>query len=1642
MRRKLSKKSCLTKSLALTLALAVGVSMLPAQDIRAAEQDKEAAPREETTEEESHYERIDIGTAQEFATFAQNCYIDAWSRDKYVSLNADIDLSGVAFETIPVFNGTFDGAGHTISGFDYVGDGYVVGLFRYIESSGVVQNLTLKGNISSENEKECIGSICGINYGTVRNCTFQGTVSGRDTVGGIVGINENTGTLSNCSVNGRVTGYYSTGGIAGVNHGVINSCTNRAGINDDSAWVEEDDEMGGVDIIRNITSNEDNEIYSGVDTGGIAGLSDGVISRCNNAGIVGYEHTGYNIGGIAGRQSGVVSLSTNNGTVYGRKDIGGIVGQMEPFIEVNEAESIRDAIDKLHDLIEKTIDDMDAAADTVQGDVNALQAYADSALDTGDALAGQLSDFVDVNVDEVNTVSARMGHITDMIPDILNNVTASGNSMTKVNEAVKQLTEDLDILSKLEDSPYNETDYDRISLLSTVGGSLTSDSTEPEANATVTVTVVPDDGYQLKEGSLTVSDAGGKKVTVTPVSGRNDQYTFTMTKKNVKVCAEFVYKGTFLVKSTAGGRVTSSADGNNVTFRAVPSSGYSFAYYNVKGSRYTGEVSADNEIVLDKTAYITENSSVIVEAVFEKKNVSTHTISVKSGTGGTASVTSGSTAVVGDTVTIHFAAVSGYEYKQMLINGEDTSSPSTSNVNERTFTMPDCDVEVEVLFRNTCDVTSGNRIFPESNAGGDVRVKKGSDGSNYQITIRPQDGYDVAQSVALTFVPVETNGGAPGENAVPSSQVDRDGLVYDQEAGEYTYIADLSGDANSYRAIVSFVKKADSSADGSETHNITTVSSTGGAVAVDNTSAKAGERVYAAPAAENGYILSKILINGSREDLQLESDGKRYSFIMPDADVEITAAFEPVDVILKSNLSGNATYSGNAEGKVTINVKPDTAYAVKGITVTDAGGKKLSVSKKQSNSYLYEFDITTMEKAPCTIDITFTKQNKKQAVETYRTNISNAIDQLTKASDSAQKSIDKIRSIITKTDGSYKSWDELSSAEQDTVVAEVLNLADSLQDMSAAASTILSSLSAMYDILSPYTSDAAQAAKKDIETATEHMQSMLDALKAANNGVKGIVDYINAQPDAKFAQLGNEFDITRESLHNQLKGLSETVKKLSDDAGNYTDIINEDLRQVNDQINVVFNLLADRMADVEHLGDLELYEEVDDADIDSITTGKAHACNNKGIVKGDINVGGIAGSMAIDDEDLEDNAAGSVEYELGRRFITKCLIADSVNEGYVTAKKDGAGGICGYMDHGIITRSEAYGSVESTEGDFVGGICGESFTIIKGCYALCSVSGNQNVGGIAGYAETLKNCYAMADVQAENGRVGAIAGQIAAYEEVDTEASEEEPKVVQNYYVGDDVYGIDNISYIGVAEPISYADLLTVEQLPTPFWHLKVIYKIDDTYLGSEELVYGASLGKLNYPQIPEKEGCYGVWPDYSDKVMAGNLVIEGEYKENVTVVQSSERLDKITVEGREKPYALVEKTFTEDTVLNVSLSDMAPPAEIEGIRYVIYDISIENGGISEDEVFAVRLYNPYDSAVVWGYQNGTWTKLESKTRGQYLQADMQGTKEAFCIVETKSNRIRLIVAGAGTAALLILLIIFVKKYRQRRKKKKQQKKK
>ena len=153
---------------------------------------------------------------------------------------------------------------------------------------------------------------------------------------------------------------------------------------------------------------------------------------------------------------------------------------------------------------------------------------------------------------------------------------------------------------------------------------------------------------------------------------------------------------------------------------------------------------------------------------------------------------------------------------------------------------------------------------------------------------------------------------------------------------------------------------------------------------------------------------------------------------------------------------------------------------------------------------------------------------------------------------------------------------------------------------------------------------------------------------------------------------------------------------------------------------------------------------------------------------------------------------------------------------------------------------------------------------------------------------------------------------------------------------------------------------------------------------------------------------------------------------DTVTVVESSEKTGSEST-GWQKPYALVEQTFTEDTVLNVALGDQTPPEEAVGKDYVIYDISLENADIGAKESFAIRLLNPYGENVqIWGYLNGDWMKLDSKTRGQYMQVEMTGSKEAFCIATEKTNPVLIIVVIAAGAAILLLIAYSLKRVKYR----------
>ena len=1111
-----TNKSFVKKTTAILLTACVINSLFPNHLLLAATGDTLAATEQSETNENTSEtqmqpatEVVTINSKDDFLAFAKNCNTDSWSVGKVIDLQTDIRLNGTDFSQIPIFSGTFNGNGHTISGFQYEGDGYVTGLFRYLAVGGEINDLTVQGVIDSKNSKECVGSICGSNAGTINHCTFEGTVNGKNKTGGIVGINEVTGTVRNCTIRGQVSGYYYTGGIAGQNFGSLEGCKNEANINADNAWVVEDD---GMDWLKEISESDNNRLQSGVDTGGIVGYSVGIVINCENTGIVGYKHTGYNIGGIAGRQSGMLSNCINKGTVYGRKDIGGIVGQMEPYLSIDRAASLEDAVQGLHDKIDNTLTDMDNTKDAFNADCTSLQGYADNALSKSQVISTQLTDFANKNVASLAQVAGRIEYVADRFPDIMTQINAATSAMSAVHTDIQNI-------------------------------------------------------------------------------GQSAQ----------------------------------------------------------------------------------------------------------------------------DTV---------------------------------------------------------------ANAG---------------------------QAAAGTPLP------------------------------------DINGQLNDAKDFSANISQADD--------------------ALDNSDAIMND-------------IQNMLTDPDQEQHDSQED---------------------------------------------------------------------TLVQGEENS------------------------------------------------------------------------SEISNEELQNKISELQTQVEIAQDN---ASSMLGTASSMQQNM------ITTGQNVDFGPLSNDTQTLTNALSEAGAQLKAIGDYLNAQQDITFYQMDQNFQGNVNGLYSDLQGISSSMTTLRTNMSDNSDKLTQDFREVNDQLNTVFMLFLERMDEVKNPSINNVYQDISEEDIENTTQGKVAGCINRGKVEGDINVGGVSGSMALDEEDPEENAAGSTEKSLGSRYLTKCILTDCKNYGTITAKKDGAGCINGYMYLGIINRCEAYGSAKSTEGGYVGGISGEATAGIRQCFSLCSLSGDTYVGGIAGYATNLRDSYAMSDVSFESGRGGAIAGQVGTKEDDYVMADH----IIGNYYVGDDLAGIDNISYTGIAEPITYDTLLSVANLPLDYRHLTVYYMVDGECVDSQEVPYGESLADLTMPEVPKKDGFNGSWQDVGNESMHGNMVLEAEYTDEITVLASRETSINGNKEGVNKPCAYIEGKFTKDSVLHAQKAEEQYPDNIKKDTASIYDISLENIKTDDNNPLVLRLLNTAgEKASVFKQIDGKWEELDTAQKGGYLQIASDDVEGTYCIAE-KSSEIGTILIAAGIILIVVSLIILRRK--------------
>ena len=916
---------------------------------------------------------IEVSTQEELMEVADLCHDDIWSYDKTILLTEDISIVG-HFESIPYFNGIFDGNGHTIKNYRYSGDQYINGFINEIGSEGLVENLTLDAGIRTNEEAQCIGALAGINAGAIENCRVYGNISAGTEVGGIVGINQEEGLIINSENHAQITGFYYTGGIAGKNYGTISGCRNFGNVNNSSGWIQAEDENSENTLLKTTENTDDLiSIHSGVDTGGIAGYSVGVIHRSQNDAVVGYEHAGYNVGGIAGRQAGIIMSSWNNGTVYGKKDIGGIIGQQEPYIEVDQGRSLRVAANALVDDVDKLVSDTEKAGKALDADLKALKAQADALKDSANSIAGDISD--------------------------------SGETMDE----------------------YVETDKEHVQT----------------------------DRETLKNG-----------IPITDIP-------------------------------------------------KIPR-----ARYNQKK--------------------------------YEKQTVK-------------------------------------------------------------------------------------NRF--------------------------------------------------------------------------------------------------------------------------------------------------------------------------------------------------NASVEGN------------------------------------------------------------------------------------------------------------ERWEN------------------------------------------------------DLDSFTEEMDQM-----------------------------------------------AAVMDRVGKNADRYKDMLSDDFHAVDERLDSTYQLVGDILNGLEEEGASYLFSDLSEEAIDLELTGKTINCTNQGMVKGDIGIGGIVGAMAVDDENLESNQIITFGLKTGEAYSTVNVVRGCTNEGFISSRKDKIGGIAGYMDQGVLYDCRGFGEISAEERDYVGGLCGLSKGSIKKGYVLCTVEGENYVGGVAGSGIKIKDCISMPIITCKGDNTGAVAGEVPR-DKLTKEANLAD--IRGNYFVSEDHYGIDDVNYHDIAERITYAELCTFDSLPREYKHLTVTYRVEDEIVLKKEYPYGEDLSAESCPEIEGTEGNFVNWPDLTGVKVLGNLVVEAEYLQNITVLASELKDDGNEVAfigGKFNLEDEIEVTPITSGSVESKIPDVINAKDFRGYHIGVSESNRTKAGRTNgDFSYTLRLYKPFEYCEVWEIMDGEGgmvRKLEVEERGSYIATALPENGATYVMIPVPNPIYKTLIIIGATVLLVILVIVIIVIANNRKKKK------
>lgn len=601
-----------------------------------------------------------------------------------------------------------------------------------------------------------------------------------------------------------------------------------------------------------------------------------------------------------------------------------------------------------------------------------------------------------------------------------------------------------------------------------------------------------------------------------------------------------------------------------------------------------------------------------------------------------------------------------------------------------------------------------------------------------------------------------------------------------------------------------------------------------------------------------------------------------------------------------------------------------------------------------------------------------------------------------------------ISSDICNTDISVDDY--LSSVSDNEVYDTVRIIIGKINDE---FKTVRKQLHGIADVLSKWPKEAKKF-RKDVKSIADDISNMYDVTDEYADRIDGRTDAMKSDIRPQEDAISNQLDTLRGDLDNDWNQVADCIDALRDNVKSVRTTLEDEKEELKSVVE-----------------EKSIYVDVSENTKSEEQDGSIVFCQNNGEVKGNSNIGGIAGSIDINDtkdaaidifHDYRNMNDDDEEEEEKDNIIShvSSLIYDCTNSGDVKADESYVGGIVGLARYGMIKNCENFCDVSSEDGKFAGGIAGLSALAIYECYMYGGVKGKAYVGGIAGKAENIGNCRSCAYMDMDGVSVKAL-GLVAG---------KAEGLLYGNLFVDTGYGAVDSVTLADQAMGMSYDELMAYEEMPEQFKNFTVKFIDEDVVVAQKSYRYGEEFPATDYPVLNVKEGEYVYWEDKDLSVVCRNVTVHAVRRVYVPSVSSS-------VDG-ERPDIVLGGDFYPNSILRVNVLqdfqhkeiDSVKQRELPDIHYVVtniypYELCNVDGFSGNVEIRAYVGSMPSNTYMILDENfNCVACNIQGKKIGSYLCANTVIPEKGYIITIEHVSRITVAMILFGILAFVVLLVV------------------